>query len=54
MDLSSDIKRKEIPENENPKKVGNVAVKIVDFNNQQKGKGLPLDLACVVKVSDPT
>ena len=54
MDLSNDINRKEIPENENLKKIGNVAVKILDFNNQQKGKGLPLDIAFAVKVSDPT
>ena len=46
-DLRNDINRKEIPENENPKKLADIVEKIVDFNKQQRGKGLPSDLASV-------
>ena len=55
IDLRNYINRKENPENENPKKVANIVEKIVDFNKQQKGKGLPSDLAHATreaKVSD--
>ena len=52
IDLRNDINSKEIPENENPKKVANIAEKILDFNKQQKFKGLPSDLARVAKISD--
>ena len=34
------------------KKVANVVEKIIDFNKQQKGKGLSSGLACVTKVFD--
>ena len=37
-----DINIKEIPENENPKKVANVVDKILLFNEQQKGRGLKI------------
>ena len=35
-----DISIKEIPENENMKKVVNIVEKILSFNEQQKGKEL--------------
>ena len=41
IDLRNNINRKEIPENENPKKVANIVEKI-----------LPSDLASVAKVSN--
>ena len=31
---------KKIPENENPKKIIDIVKKILDFNKQQKGKGI--------------
>ena len=49
IDLRNDINRKEIPENEDPKKVTNIVEKILDFNKQQKSKGLPSDLATQLK-----
>ena len=38
--LRNTVNKKEIPENENLGKVINIAEKILDFNKQQKGKGL--------------
>ena len=53
------INRKTIPENENPNKTVDIIEKILDFNKQQKVKGLPRmlasrpsDLACIGKVSN--
>ena len=40
--LRNIINRKEIPENENPKKVAKIVEKIVDFNKQQKSKGIKI------------
>ena len=40
IDIRNDINRKEIPENENPKKVVGIVQKFLDFNKQQKGKGI--------------
>ena len=37
-----DISIKEIPENENLKKVVNIVEKILTFNEQQKGKGIKI------------
>ena len=42
IDLRSSINSKEIPENENPKKVVNIVEKVLDFNKQQKGKGIKI------------
>ena len=42
IDLRNDINRKEIPENENPKKVVEIVEKIIDFNKQRKGKGIKI------------
>ena len=42
IDIRNAIIRKEIPENENPKKVVNIVEKILDFNKQQKGKGVKI------------
>ena len=42
-----------IPKNENPNKIVYIVEKILNFNKQQKGKGLLSNLACVAKVSDP-
>ena len=61
IDLRKDINRKEILENQNPKKAAKIVEKVLDFNKQQKGEGLPCmlasgpsDLACVAKVFDHT
>ena len=51
-DLRNPINSKEIPENENQKKVVNIVEKIFNFNKKNKGIGFPLDLARVAKVSD--
>ena len=40
--LLEDINIKEIPENENLKKVVNIVEKILNFNEQQKGRGLKI------------
>ena len=42
IDLRNAIIRKEIPENEIPNKVLNIVEKIIDFNKQQKGKGIKI------------
>ena len=42
IDLRNGINRKEIPENENQKKVVEIVEKILDFNKQQKRKALKL------------
>ena len=42
IDLRNDFKRKEITENENPKKVVDIVEKIIDFNKQQKGKRIKI------------
>ena len=39
-DLRNSIIRKEIPVNENPNKIIGIVEKILEFNRQQKGKGL--------------
>ena len=36
IDLGKDINRKEILENENPKKAAKIVEKVLDFNKQQK------------------
>ena len=46
------FRKKEISENKNPKKVADIVEKILNFNKQIRGKGIPLDLARVAKVSD--
>ena len=40
--LMEDINLKEIPENKNPKKVVNIVEKVLNFNKQQKGKGIKI------------
>ena len=40
IDLRNSIIRKKTPEDENPNKIVNVVDKIMEFNNQQEGKGL--------------
>ena len=47
------INRKKIPEDENPNKIDDIVEKIVDFNKQPKGKGLPSDLAKQIKILTP-
>ena len=42
IDLRNDINRKDIPENENLKKVVDIVEKIIDCNKQQKGKGIKI------------
>ena len=53
IDLRNSTNSKEIPEHENPKKVADIVEKILDFNKQQKGKGLPSDLATFIKILTP-
>ena len=50
IDLRNDINRKEIPENENPKNAVDIVENILDFNKQQRDKGLPSDLAKHIKI----
>ena len=40
--LRKAIIKKQIPENENPKKILYIVEKILDFNKQQKGKGIKI------------
>ena len=42
IDLIDTIIRKNIPENENPEKIITIVKKFLNFNNQQKGKGLKI------------
>ena len=42
IDLRNDINRKDIPENENLKKVVDIVEEIIDCNKQQKGKGIKI------------
>ena len=42
IDLRNNINRKEVPENGNPEKIANIVEKILDFNNQRKGKGIKI------------
>ena len=58
--LRNYINSKEIPENENPKNVIDIAEKLLDFHKQQKGKRRPrtlalhpLDLATCIKILTP-
>ena len=50
-ELENSINKKEIPENENPEKIVKTVKKILNFNNQQKGKGRSRMLARVAKIS---
>ena len=55
IELKKDINRKKIPKNENANKIVDIVEKILNFNEQQKGKGLPSDLARIAhlaKISD--
>ena len=51
--LKKDINIKQIPENENANRIVNIVEKILDFNKQQKGKGLLSDLAKHTKILTP-
>ena len=58
-ELKNSINKKEIPENENPENIISIVEKILNFNNQLKGKQrsrmLPLrpsDFTCLARVSD--
>ena len=42
IDIRNAIIRKDIPENENSNKIIDVVEKILDFNKQQKGKGVKI------------
>ena len=42
IDLRNDVKKGEIPENENPNKIISIVEKILGFNNQQKRKWLKI------------
>ena len=42
IDLRNAIIRKKIPENENPNKIVKIVKKILEFNKQQKDKGIKI------------
>ena len=42
IELKKDINWKKNPKNENPNEIIDIVEKILDFNKQQKGKGIPL------------
>ena len=42
IDLRTAIIKKELPEDENPNKIVDIVEKILDFNKQQKGKGIKI------------
>ena len=42
MNLRDSINSKETPQNENLKKMVNIAERIIDFHKQQKGKGIKI------------
>ena len=48
--LMEDISMKEIPENENPKKVTNIVERILNFNEPKKGKRHLSDLSTCLKI----
>ena len=50
IELRNAINRKEIPKNKNPEKVIDIVEEILNFNQQQRGKGLPLNLGKVFAV----
>ena len=50
IELRNAVNRKEIPKNKNPEKVIDIVEEILNFNQQQKGKGLPLNLGKVFAV----
>ena len=54
INLRKNIYRKQIPENENPKKVVNIVKKILNCNKQRKDRGLPSSLDHVAEVCDHT
>ena len=49
INLGSYIKWKKISENKTPRKITNIVEKRLDFNKQQKDKGLPSDWATQLK-----
>ena len=42
IDIRNSVNNKEIPKNENPNKITDVAEKIFNFNKQQKDRGLKI------------
>ena len=42
IDIRNAIIKKEISEGENPNKIVDIVEKILDFNKQQKGKGIKI------------
>ena len=53
IDLRNNIKRKEIPERENLKKVADIIDIILNVNKQQKDKGRPSDLSKHIGILTP-
>ena len=51
IELKKNINTRKIPKNKNPNKTVDLVEKILNFNKQQKGKGLPSDLACLARVA---
>ena len=47
VELKNTIDWKEVPKNQSPEKVVDIVEEILNFNKQQKGKGIPWDLAKV-------
>ena len=51
IEFKKDINTRKIPKNENQNKTVDLVEKILNFNKQQKSKGLPSDLACLARVA---
>ena len=51
IEFKKDINTRKIPKNENQNKTVDLVEKILNFNKQQKSKGLPSDLACLARVT---
>ena len=49
--LKKDINIKKIRKDENPDKIFYIVEKLLNINKQQKGKGLPSDLARIARVA---
>ena len=55
IELKKDINRKKVPKNKSPNKIVDIVEKILNFDKQQKVKGLSSDvgrIVCVATVSD--
>ena len=51
IELKKDINTKKTRKNENANKIIDIVEKVLNFNEQLKGKGVPSDLACIACVA---